>query len=310
VHFPLPCLESGRRLQPTGSNLAAPQIYGGSNAIFSRQFKNGIAKQVNFFVEKSFGANGQWLASAGYSGSFSDNLMNRNYPFQNMQSISGSTLSTWLNQYVASNGSTNPANVQVQNPWQPATGALLPFTGTLAGYFGGWVDTFLMRLTDLFLSVPWLFLILTVRAVLPLNVSPFESVGITFLLLGMLGWASAARVVRSTALSLEARDFMIQARARGCGHWRLLAVHLLPNLRPVVAAQFWMSIPIFILSEANLGFLGLGVAEPLPSWGSLLSGLQSLDTLAAGPWRLAPLGLLVLVMTCFHLVVPMDDFSK
>src|SRR6267378_89509 len=182
--------------------------------------------------------------------------------------------------------------------------------GISAGYFGGWVDTFLMRLTDLFLSVPWLFLILTVRAVLPLNVSPFESVGITFLLLGMLGWASAARVVRSTALSLEARDFMIQARARGCGHWRLLAVHLLPNLRPVVAAQFWMSIPIFILSEANLGFLGLGVAEPLPSWGSLLSGLQSLDTLAAGPWRLAPLALLVLVMTCFHLVVPMDDFSK
>jgi len=182
--------------------------------------------------------------------------------------------------------------------------------GISAGYFGGWVDTFLMRLTDLFLSVPWLFLILTVRAVLPLNVSPFDSVGITFLLLGMLGWASAARVVRSTALSREARDFMIQARARGCGHWRLLAVHLLPNLRPVVAAQFWMSIPIFILSEANLGFLGLGVAEPLPSWGSLLSGLQSLDTLTAGPWRLAPLGLLVLVMTAFHLVVPMDDFSK
>ena len=71
-----------------------------------------------------------------------------------------------------------------------------------------------------------------------------------------------------------------------------------------------MSIPIFILSEANLGFLGLGVAEPLPSWGSLLSGLQSLDALTAGPWRLAPLGLLVLVMTAFHLVVPMDDFSK
>ena len=182
--------------------------------------------------------------------------------------------------------------------------------GIIAGYFGGWVDTLLMRLADLFLSVPWLFLILTVRAVMPLNVSPVESIGITFLLLGMLGWAAGARVVRSTALSLESRDFMIQARARGCGHLRLLIVHLLPNLRPVVAAQFWMSIPIFILSEANLGFLGLGVAEPLPSWGNLLAGLQSLDTLTASPWRLAPLALLVLVMTCFHLVVPMEEFSK
>jgi hypothetical protein len=124
--------DSAPVVQPTGSNIAAPQIYGGSNAIFSRQFKNGIAKQANFFVEKSFGASGQWLVAAGYSGSFSNNLANRNYPFQNMQSIPSSTLSTWLNQYIASNGSTNPANIQVPNPWQPATGPLLPFTGTLA----------------------------------------------------------------------------------------------------------------------------------------------------------------------------------
>jgi hypothetical protein len=118
---------------PTGSNAAAPQIYGGSNALFSRQLENQVAKQANFFVEKSFGKNGEWLVSAGYSGSFSNHLSNRNYPFQNLQSIPSATLSSWLAQYVASNGQTNPANVQVQNPWQPATGTLLPFTGTLAG---------------------------------------------------------------------------------------------------------------------------------------------------------------------------------
>jgi hypothetical protein len=125
--------QQGPIVAPTGSNINAPQIYGGSNALFTRQLKNQIAKQGNVFIEKSFGPNGQWIISAGYSGSFSSNLTNRNYPFQNLQSIPTSTLNTWLGQYIASNGQTNPANVQVQNPYQSPTGALVPFTGTLAG---------------------------------------------------------------------------------------------------------------------------------------------------------------------------------
>jgi hypothetical protein len=125
--------QSAPIVAPTGSNINAPQIYGGSNALFTRQLENQIAKQVNFFVEKSFGQNGSWLLSAGYSGSFSNHLTNRNYPFQSLQNIPQATLSSWLSQYIASNGQTNPANVQVQNPWQSATGPLLPFTGTLAG---------------------------------------------------------------------------------------------------------------------------------------------------------------------------------
>ena len=79
----------------------------------------------------------------------------------------------------------------------------------------------------------------------------------------------------------------MQARASGCTAWRLSLVHVLPNLKPVLYAQFWISIPVFILSEANLGILGLGVAEPLPSWGSLLRELEGLvsfrrRTVAAG----------------------------
>ncbi len=125
--------QSGPIVAPTGTSITAPQIYGGSNALFTRHLENQIAKQVNFFVEKSFGPGGQWLVSAGYSGSFSNHLSNRNYPFQNLQNVPSATLASWLSQYIASNGQTNPANVQVQNPWQPATGTLLPFTGTLAG---------------------------------------------------------------------------------------------------------------------------------------------------------------------------------
>jgi len=196
----------------------------------------------------------------------------------------------------------------------PAAAALATLlgaaVGVAAGYLGGWADTCLCRVMDLFLSVPWLFLLLGVRAALPLNVPPLESVTITFLLLGLLGWAAPARVLRAAAREIRSEDFMVQARARGCGRLRLLARHLAPNLLPVLTAQFWISVPVFILSEANLGFLGLGVTEPLPSWGNLLAGLQNVDALAGCPWRLAPLVLLLLVMTCFHLVVPLEDLSR
>jgi ABC-type dipeptide/oligopeptide/nickel transport system permease subunit len=116
--------------------------------------------------------------------------------------------------------------------------------------------------------------------------------------------------LRSAAREITGEDFMIQAQTRGCGRLRLLTHHLLPNLAPVLASQLWMSIPIFILSEANLGFLGLGVAELLPSWGNLLAGLQNMDAVMSCPWRLAPLVLLLVVMACFHLIVPMEDLSK
>jgi peptide/nickel transport system permease protein len=195
----------------------------------------------------------------------------------------------------------------------PAAAALATFVGAAAGvaagYLGGWIDVFLSRLADLFLSVPWLFLLLGVRAVLPLNVHPLESIAITFLLLGLLGWAAPARVVRAAARQLKGEDFMLQARARGCPPLRMFTRHLLPSMRPVLAAQFWTYIPIFILSETNLGFLGLGIAEPLPSWGNLLAELQKVEVVASSPWRLAPLVLLVLVMACFHLIVPLEDRS-
>ena len=193
----------------------------------------------------------------------------------------------------------------------PAAAALATLVGAAvgvsAGYLGGWADICLARVIDLFLSVPWLFLLMSVRAAMPLNVGPLESVTITFLLLGLLGWAAPARVLRATAKDIKGEDYMLQAKARGCHPLRILTRHLLPNVRPVLAAQFWLSIPIFILSEANLGFLGLGVAEPLPSWGNLLAGLQHIDGVANCPWRLAPLVLLLVVMICFHLAVPLED---
>jgi len=180
---------------------------------------------------------------------------------------------------------------------------LAVLVGGIAGYLGGWWERAAMSATDLFLSMPWLFLLLAVRALLPLNVSPLTSVAVTFLLLGLLGWAASARVLCAGARELRNSEFLLQARASGLHGPRLLAIHVMPNLKPVLLAQFWISIPVFILAEANLGILGLGVTEPLPSWGSLLRELESFSVFGFEPWKLVPLILLVLVVSGFQILL-------
>ena len=179
--------------------------------------------------------------------------------------------------------------------------------GGLAGYLGGIWSRAAMAVTDLFLSLPWLFLLITMRALMPLNVAPLVSVLVTFLLLGLLGWSSAARVLCSSATTLRNSGFVRQAKASGIQGSRLFWIHVLPNLKPVLHAQFWISIPVFILSEANLGILGLGVAEPLPSWGSLLKELEGMVSVGDEPWKFVPLILLIIVVTSFQLALSNPD---
>ena len=180
--------------------------------------------------------------------------------------------------------------------------------GGFAGMAGGFIERAILASADLFLALPWLFLLLTVRACLPLNVSPATSVTITFLLLGALGWAAPARVVRAAVKKLKDADFMFQARAAGCRPSRLLFRQLVPNVMPLLLAQFWIAVPVYILAEATLGMLGLGVVEPLPSWGSILRELES-GGVASQPWLLAPAILLAAVVGSFQLVMPREDYS-
>jgi ABC-type dipeptide/oligopeptide/nickel transport system permease subunit len=183
------------------------------------------------------------------------------------------------------------------------TTALAALLGGIAGCFGGWTERACMFLADLFLSVPWLFLLITVRAALPLNVSPMVSAAVTFLLLGLLGWAASARVVCAGAKNLMQADFIWNARAAGFSGFKLVRLHLLPNLRGILLAQFWISIPVFIIAEANLGAMGLGVSEPLPSLGSLLREMQHMVMLRPEPWRFVPILVLVVVVTSFQVLL-------
>jgi ABC-type dipeptide/oligopeptide/nickel transport system permease subunit len=184
---------------------------------------------------------------------------------------------------------------------------LAALVGGVAGYAGGVWARCAMGLVDLFLSLPWLFLLIMVRGLLPLDVSPFVSVLVTFGLLGVLGWAFSARILCTSAASLRDSGFVLQARASGLRGMRLFAIHVVPNLKPILLAQFWVSIPIFVLAEANLGVLGLGVAEPMPSWGSLLRELEGMLSLGEAWWKLVPLALLIFVVSSFELALKKQE---
>lgn len=174
--------------------------------------------------------------------------------------------------------------------------------GGSAGYFGGWWETCVARAIDLMLSLPWLFLLLAARALLPLNAPPLESLAMTYGLLAILGWAGPARVIRAAAKRLKDSDFALQAAAEGLGPARVLWRHLAPNLAPLLLAQMWTTIPVFILSEANLGLLGLSASEPYPTWGNLLRELENPFHLR--PETFAPLIVVMISVACFKLAAP------
>jgi peptide/nickel transport system permease protein len=186
--------------------------------------------------------------------------------------------------------------------------ALAAAAGGLAAVRPGAVEKALMAAADLTLSLPWLMLLLTVRALLPLEVSAWASLAVTFALLGCLGWAGPACVVRARIAEILSSNWVLSARARGVGPFSLFARHVLPAARPVLAAQFGSTVPMFILAEANLSFLGLGVTEPAASWGTML---KELETVAAGGqplleqyWVLAPALLVLLSVLCLTVLFP------
>ena len=184
------------------------------------------------------------------------------------------------------------------------------FLGSVAGLLGGWFERMVLAATDLSLALPWLFLLLVVRALLPLDVPPVVSVVIAFLMMGLLGWQASVRVICASARGVRDSDFLLLARSSGCKPARLLWRHVAPNLRPLFYAQFFISIPLFILTEANLSILGLGVIEPMPSWGNLMRGFEDFSMLSANPWKLVPLVLLVIVVMCFQLVLPSQEVTQ
>jgi peptide/nickel transport system permease protein len=164
-------------------------------------------------------------------------------------------------------------------------------------------------LTTICLSLPWIFLFIVLRAALPLNAGPAASVALTFGLMGVAGWAWPARVFTASILDIRQSGWLMQARAAGVPGRRIGLTYVWPHLRSLALAQFRILIPAYILSEASLGLIGLGVPDPMPSWGNLLRDLQHPDVVRANPWVLAPLGLLVIVMICMETLGPAREVA-
>ena len=160
--------------------------------------------------------------------------------------------------------------------------------GSVSGYFGSWTDAIFMRLAELCLSLPWLYLLFGMRAFLPLLVSPTKAFLLIVITVGALGWARPARLVRGIALSVKERDFVRAARGFGATHSYLLRRHVLPQTRSVIFTQAAILVPQFILAEVTLSFLGLGIPEPAPSWGNLLTSLQQFSVLSSYWWMYLP----------------------
>jgi len=137
--------------------------------------------------------------------------------------------------------------------------------GLLAGYFGQAVDDMIMRLVDVQLSFPPIFLVIAIMAVIG------QSLLNVVLVLGLVTWVQYARVVRGATLSVKEKDFVEGARAAGAGHARILVRHILPNILPPVVVMATVNVSTLILAEAALSFLGLGVQPPTPAWGTMLA---------------------------------------
>ncbi|OLC00349.1 MAG: hypothetical protein AUH30_02765 [Candidatus Rokubacteria bacterium 13_1_40CM_68_15] len=159
--------------------------------------------------------------------------------------------------------------------------------GSIAGYFGGAVDTAIMRIADVFLSVPALFLILIVVALFGASLTN------TALVIALVTWAPVARIVRSECLSLRARDFVHAAHALGAGHARILGRHVLVNALPVIVVQTSLLLGQTILIESGLSYLGLGAQPPLPSWGNMV--VEGRQFLASAWWIATFPGLAIFV---------------
>ncbi|MBI5305684.1 MAG: ABC transporter permease [Chloroflexi bacterium] len=169
--------------------------------------------------------------------------------------------------------------------------------GSLAGFFGGWVDTVIMRLTDIVMCFPLLIIIITVVAV----VGP----GLTniMVVIGLLAWPSICRLVRGQILSLREQEFITAARCLGIPNGRLILRHLLPNCVGPITVAATFGIAGAILTEASLSFLGLGVPPPEPSWGQMLTDAQKLSILAGMPWLWVPPGTMIaLTVLCVNFV--------
>ena len=172
--------------------------------------------------------------------------------------------------------------------------------GSIAGYFGSWLDDTIMRGAEIFMALPWIYLLFAVRAFLPLQVGARQSFFLLVGIIGLTGWARPARLIRGVVLSAKEREFVLAARGFGASNAYILRRHLLPETFAIVLTQAALLIPQCILTEVTMSFLGLGVGEPIPSWGNMLASVQKYYVLESYWWMFLPGIILVPIFLLYY----------
>jgi peptide/nickel transport system permease protein len=184
-------------------------------------------------------------------------------------------------------------------------GALLigALIGAIAGMAGSNIDDFLMRLAELMIVLPTVYVVLVLRAALPLVLAPRVVFGLLAAIFALVGWPFVARGVRGIVASEKRREYAVGAQSLGAGRARLLFRHLLPACSGFIAVQATLLVPAFIVAEATLSYVGLGFSDPVASWGSMLRDASDIVAITEFPWTLAPAGAIFIVVLGFNLIV-------
>ncbi len=174
--------------------------------------------------------------------------------------------------------------------------------GGISGYFGGWLDMVIQRVIELLQSLPTIPIWLALTAALPRTWPPEQVFFAITIILALRGWTTLAREVRGRFLSLREEDFVLAAELAGCSRARIILVHMIPTFTSHIIATSTLAIPVMIVTETSLSFLGLGMRPPAISWGVMLQEAQNIQTLALASWLLIPGLLVILAVLAFNLV--------
>jgi peptide/nickel transport system permease protein len=167
--------------------------------------------------------------------------------------------------------------------------------GGISGYYGGWVDNIIQRLIEFIRSVPTIPLWMGLAAAIPLDWPPLRTYFVVTIIVSMIGWTSLAREVRGKFLSLRNEDFIVAARLDGLTDWEVIRKHMIPSFSSHIIASLTLAVPLMILAETSLSFLGIGLQPPIISWGTLLKEAQNVRTIIEAPWLLVAPGTMIVI---------------
>jgi peptide/nickel transport system permease protein len=175
--------------------------------------------------------------------------------------------------------------------------------GGVAGYFGGWLDVALMRVAEVLMTMPSLYLLVALAAILPAGISSSQRFLLIVIITSLIGWAGLARVVRGQVLSIKEREFIQAAQVMGAKPLYIILRHVLPQTSTYLIIAATLAIPGFIISESVLSLIGLGIQQPDPSWGNMLSLATNTSILTFQPWLVWPPAILIAaVVLSFNLL--------